>query len=111
MKILAAQGEIEHADNSGINGCRMLYFECRRDHSGRVREPKNVDQPSCIASLGGCDGIRQAIDTSRPERQAQMKAPPVVCRHPNVISQSKPEIEKQGLEFAGRAVTLLLICK
>src|SRR3546814_9115801 len=78
MKILAAQGEIEHADNSGINGCRMLYFECRRDHSGRVLEPKNVDQPYCIASLGGCDGMRQAIETSRTERQALMKAPPVV---------------------------------
>src|SRR3546814_17046311 len=88
----------------------MLYFECRRDHSGRVLEPKNVDQPYCIASLGGCDGMRQAIETSRTERQDLMKAPPVVCRYPNVISQCKPEIAKPGLDFAVRPVALFLIC-
>src|SRR3546814_16456298 len=39
-----------------------------------------------------------------------MKAPPVVCRYPNVISQCKPEIAKPGLDFAVRPVALFLIC-
>src|SRR3546814_14594732 len=39
-----------------------------------------------------------------------MKAPPVVCRYPNVISQCKPEIAKLGLDFAVRPVALFLIC-
>src|SRR3546814_459327 len=54
--------------------------------------------------------MRQAIETSRTERQALMKAPPVVCRYPNVISQCKPEIAKPGLDFAVRPVALFLIC-
>src|SRR3546814_12565509 len=97
MKILAAQGEIEHADNSGINGCRMLYFDCRRDHSGRVLEPQNVDQPYCIASLGGCDGMRHAIEPSRTERPAPMTTPPVVCRYPNATSPFNPQLPTPGL--------------
>src|SRR3546814_14722762 len=54
--------------------------------------------------------FRSAIETSRTERQALMKAPPVVCRYPNVISQCKPEIAKPGLDFAVRPVALFLIC-
>src|SRR3546814_4796751 len=54
--------------------------------------------------------MRQAIETSRTERQAIMKAPPVVCRYPNVISQCKHEIAKPGLDFAVRPVALFLIC-
>src|SRR3546814_829470 len=54
--------------------------------------------------------MRQAIETSRTERQALIKAPPFACRYPNVISQCKPEIAKPGLDCAVRPVALFLIC-
>ena len=55
--------------------------------------------------------MRQAIEASRPERYTLMKAPPVICRYPDVISKCKAEVPKPGLDFAMRPVALFLICK
>jgi hypothetical protein len=96
-----AKSQVEHADDAGVDGRRVLDLIGGNDAAGCLVHPQDVDQPDGVGPVARREA-REVGQTSVAELSAAHRAVPVVGGNPDAVSERFPKVAEPSLDLGMR---------